>query len=225
MSTERRSLVLEDPEALASAIANEVRGLDTPTGRRIVRRYARALADADAGVVLDVSRALMRRSRWLAYELVASHAAAFRRLDEPTLEALGQGIASWDAVDAFSRTLAGPAWLRGQVSDGLIERWARSTDRWWRRAALVATVALNMKSHGGMGDSDRTLAVCRLLVADRDDMVVKAMSWALRALVVHDPEAVRGFLIEHDSALASRVKREVRHKLATGLKHPRRQRG
>jgi hypothetical protein len=54
-------------------------------------------------------------------------------------------------------------------------------------------------------------------------MVVKAMSWALRGLVVHDPEAVRQFIGEHEDVLAARVKREVRNKLATGLKNPRRE--
>jgi 3-methyladenine DNA glycosylase AlkD len=81
-------------------------------------------------------------------------------------------------------------------------------------------VALNMRSHGGPGDVPRTLAVCRLLVADHEDMVGKALSWALRELVVHDPQAVETFLQEHQEALAARVKREVRNKLATGLKNP-----
>ncbi|MEA3325921.1 MAG: DNA alkylation repair protein [Chloroflexota bacterium] len=130
---------------------------------------------------------------------------------------------SWWSVDSFARTLAGPAWLRGQVSDGLIHKWAHSEDRWWRRAALVSTVALNMRSHGGMGDIPRTLEVCRLLVDDHDDMVVKAMSWTLRELVVHDPGAVSGFLGENEDVLAARVKREVRNKLTTGLKNPRSQ--
>jgi len=59
--------------------------------------------------------------------------------------------------------------------------------------------------------------------ARRDiDMLVKAMSWALRALVLHDLQAVEAFLEEHDDVLAARVKREVRHKLTTGLKTPRR---
>jgi 3-methyladenine DNA glycosylase AlkD len=53
-------------------------------------------------------------------------------------------------------------------------------------------------------------------------MVVKALSWALRELVVHDPDAVRAFLSEHEDVLAARVKREVRNKLTTGLKNPRR---
>jgi 3-methyladenine DNA glycosylase AlkD len=64
--------------------------------------------------------------------------------------------------------------------------------------------------------------VCRLLVDDHDDVVVKAMSWALRELVPHDPDAVRAFVSEYEGVLAARVKREVRDKLETGLKNPKR---
>jgi 3-methyladenine DNA glycosylase AlkD len=53
-------------------------------------------------------------------------------------------------------------------------------------------------------------------------MVVKAMSWALRELAVLDPEAVRTYLQDHEDELAARVRREVRNKLDTGLKNPRR---
>ena len=69
------------------------------------------------------------------------------------------------------------------------------SDRWWRRAALVSTVPLNLRAAGGTGDTSRTLAICEQLAADRDDMVVKALSWALRELSVRwDPDAVRAFL-------------------------------
>jgi 3-methyladenine DNA glycosylase AlkD len=142
--------------------------------------------------------------------------------DDEGNEELGAGIDSWWAVDTFARILSGPAWLRGKVNDDTIAGWAHSPDRWWRRAALVSTVALNMRSHGGLSDAPRTLSVCRLLVADRDDMVVKALSWALRELVVHDAAAVERFLNEYEQSLAGRVKREVRSKLETGLKNPRR---
>jgi 3-methyladenine DNA glycosylase AlkD len=63
------------------------------------------------------------------------------------------------------------------------------------------------------------------LVADHEDMVAKAMSWALRELVVHDAEAVEEFLTEHEADLPARVKREVRNKLTTGLKNPKRKTG
>jgi 3-methyladenine DNA glycosylase AlkD len=56
-------------------------------------------------------------------------------------------------------------------------------------------------------------------VDDRDDMVVKAMSWALRSLVGPDADAVRAFLSRHDGHLPSRVVREVTNKLTVGLKN------
>jgi 3-methyladenine DNA glycosylase AlkD len=186
------------------------------------REYSRLLKNESGPFVLDVARALFTAydQRWGAYELIADHREAFRSICEAAMEEFGQGLDSWWSVDSFAHTLSGPAWLKGQVSDNLIRRWATSPDRWQRRAALVSTVALNVRSRGGRGDVPRTLAVCRLLVADHNDMVAKAMSWALRELVVHDPAVVEAFLREHEDVLAARVKREVRNKLRTGLKNP-----
>jgi len=76
---------------------------------------------------------------------------------------------------------------------------------------------LNIRSKGGKGDVPRTLCICDLLADDHDEMVEKALSWALRELIVHDPSAVREFMHEHDE-LGRRVKREVLNKLTTGLK-------
>jgi 3-methyladenine DNA glycosylase AlkD len=84
----------------------------------------------------------------------------------------------------------------------------------------VSTVAFNVRSQGGKGDTGRTLVICKLLVGDHEDMVVKALSWALRQLVYFDPTAVEMFLQEHEHLLAGRVKREVGNKLRTGLKNP-----
>lgn len=213
---------------MASQIQAQIQALpvqNTPNVRAIRRAYSQQLKTASPEFVLELARELLRTPdgyREVAYELIHYHKEAFRCLDEADLEELGQGMDSWWSVDAFARILSGPIWLNGGISDEVIHRWARSEDRWWRRAALVSTVALNMRSHGGYGDVPRTLAVCRLLVDDRDDMLVKAMSWALRALVPHDPDAVREFLDANDDVLAARVKREVRNKLDTGLKAPRR---
>ncbi len=124
-------------------------------------------------------------------------------------------------MDTFACYLAGPAWRERQIADRIVHRWARSPDRWWRRTALVCTVALNNQARGGRGDAERTLGVCRLLLADRDDMVVKALSWALRELAKRDAPAARAFVEEHRNELAARVLREVGNKLRTGLKNPR----
>jgi 3-methyladenine DNA glycosylase AlkD len=162
------------------------------------------------------------RPRWFGYELIRFEPAALEAITAAEVEAMGEGLASWGEIDAYARLLAGPAWLAGALPDEMIGRWAASPDRWRRRSALVSTVALNSKVDGGAGDAPRTLAVCEALAGDGDDMVVKALSWALRALSERDPGAVRAFLERHEEVLAARVRREVSSKLATGLKSPRR---
>ena len=215
------------PAELASAFDAEQRALAihiTGTERAICKKYSNLVRTASPEYVLVFARHLLFTfgHRWQAYEVIAAHKAAFNSLGAEELEELGQGINSWWSVDSFARTLSGPAWRDGLVSDDLIVRWAKSPDLWWRRAALVSTVAFNIRSQGGKGDVPRTLFICRMLVADHADMVVKALSWALRELVYFDPQAVEGFMGEHEHALAGRVKREAASKLRTGLKNPRR---
>jgi 3-methyladenine DNA glycosylase AlkD len=134
---------------VASEIDAEIRALpvqNTPSVRAIRRRYSRKLKQARPEFILAVAGELLETygHRGVPYELIRHHRAAFRSVGEAELQELGRGINSWWSVDSFARTLAGPAWLEGQVTDELIHRWAHSEDLWWRRAALVSTVALNV---------------------------------------------------------------------------------
>lgn len=217
-----------NPEEIIARIETSIRQLpqrDTQSIRKTRRVFSKEIAGADPRDVVKLGFALLARGdfllRFIAYELVSAHRAAFGSLTAKTLEQFGAGLNSWESVDTFGLYLAGPAWREHQVSDSLIKGWARSKDRWWRRAALVSTVPLNIKARGGSGDTSRTLMICGMLIEDRDDMVEKALSWALRELAKRDPTATREFLDEHEGLLGARVLREVRNKLTTGLKNPR----
>jgi 3-methyladenine DNA glycosylase AlkD len=199
--------------------------MNTTVIRAVRRQFSKQLNDVDRETNLACAHELIRRApfgRFVAYELVHYHAATMASLTELEIENLGHGIASWGDVDTFACYVSGPAWYLKRIAGQTIARWARSDDRWWRRAALVSAVPLNSPQQARSGSTAQTLAVCRMLVADRDDMVVKAMSWALRALARRDPDAVRKFLDSHKDRLAARVIREVENKLTTGLKNPRR---
>jgi 3-methyladenine DNA glycosylase AlkD len=154
-----------------------------------------------------------------AYEVIEAHPGAIDVLDASSIRRLARGLSDWPGVDTFGCLVAGPAWREGRLGTRQIDSWAASADRWQRRLALVCTVALNVRARGGRVDSARTLRICRLLVADRDDMVVKALSWALRALAQWDRAGVQRFLRTHEGKLASRVRREVGTKLRTGRKN------
>ncbi|MHC4550174.1 MAG: DNA alkylation repair protein [Planctomycetota bacterium] len=200
-------------------------GVTTPDLRAITREVGRGLREATPEEMLGLAHALIAHQtfegRQAAYELLVRHRKTLAGLTTREVERLGRGIDNWASVDTFACYLAGRAWREGRVSDAAVARWARSRDRWWRRAAVVSTVPLNKKSHGGSGDTARTLAICERVAADRDDMVAKALSWALRELVARDRRAVARFLEKHEAELAARVLREVRNKLRTGRKHPK----
>ena len=224
---------MTDTTNLVDELFNRVKALSAPTVpsiRPIRREFSRQVAGASADEVMGLVQSIVERSllegerevRWMGYEIAHYHRPTLASLDVERLELLARGLNSWDSVDVFSLYLSGPAWRNGQIDDADVLRWARSDDRWRRRVALVSTVALNLKARGGTGDVDRTMPICRETADDRDDMVVKALSWALRAAVPHDRAAVEGFLTEYDHCLASRVKREVATKLTTGRKNPRR---
>lgn len=161
-------------------------------------------------------------ARQVAYDLLWRHRGAIEALQPADLGLLGRGMDNWASVDAFSCEVSGPAWRLGRIDDPRVHRWARSPDRWWRRAALVSTVPLNLKSRGGAGDTPRTLAVCEILVDDQDDMVEKALSWALRELAKRDRPAVTHFLDRFRARVMPRVAREVSSKLETGVARARR---
>jgi len=200
----------------------------TPAVRLVRRRYSNLLKQQPARAVIEFAIAVSADGRWegrlIACEAIALHPSALSALGERHVARMAKGLANWGTVDLFGVTILGPAWREGRVSDATIEKHARSTDRWRRRLSLVATVPLNSKARGGKetGDARRTLRVCRQLLGDRDDMVVKAMSWALRELAKRDAGAVEEFVARHHERLAPRVRREVTNKLRTGLKTPRR---
>ena len=220
-------MTINQLDTLTTEIRNRIARLPeykTATIRKFRREFSKRLAKATPDFVVRLSLHLLKNERavprFLAYELILHHRKALGSLNSRKLKLLGEGIASWDAVDTFACYLAGPAWREHQVSTELISRWARSKDRWWRRAAVVSTVPLNNKARGGNGDVVRTLEICSLVVHDRDDMVVKALSWSLRELSKRDANAVEKFLREKRAVLSPRVIREVTNKLKTGLKNP-----
>ncbi|MEA1887341.1 MAG: DNA alkylation repair protein [Bacteroidota bacterium] len=132
---------------------------------------------------------------------------------------LGTYMDNWGSTDSFGTQISGPAWRLKCINNNTVKEWASSQDKWWRRIALVSTVGLNLKSQKGEGDVARTLMICKMLVSDRDDMVVKAMSWALRELSKRYPLDVKEFIESYKDALAPRVTREVSRKLLTGRKN------
>src|SRR5664279_2198763 len=151
-----------DADQLAREINSQLVALSSRTaeGMRAVRRqYSPRLALATSAFVIRLALRLLGQSdplcRYLAYELISHHRSAFESLGPDQLLKLGQGLDSWSTVDSFAYFLSGPTWREGRLPDAVVRDWTQSTDRWWRRAALVSTVALSRR--GSLDDARRTV--------------------------------------------------------------------
>jgi 3-methyladenine DNA glycosylase AlkD len=213
----------------AAKIAHEIRSrmaeipfANTPALRIIRREVSRQIRDQTPAIVMQTALLLLSEEpcplRFVAYEIVSHHKQTFESLSIESLLKLGTGINSWSSVDCFALCLSGPTWRDERIPDDVIYAWAEHEDLWWRRTSLVSTVALSRR--GLREDVDRVTEVCTRLATDREEMVVKALSWALRELSKEHPEQARRFIAKHRKVLSARVIREVENKLRTGRKTP-----
>ena len=201
----------------------EIIGVKVPNQRKVATSLRERVKNGTPEFKIRLAKALVDTGifecQQVAYELLSIEKKVNSTLTLSDLFDLRKGFDNWVSVDTFSGYLSGVAWREGRINDEIIMEWASSGDRWIRRSALVSTLGLNQKARGGSGDTPRTLMVCDKLKDDRDDMVVKALSWALRELSKTDHSSVEEFMDINHGVLAPRVRKEVRTKLETGRKN------
>lgn len=201
----------------------EYLGVRTPDERILLKKWWSEIKDWSPEKLISFTKELVDTRNFeansVAFELLSKNKTALKMLTLSDLEYLGKNMDNWATTDSFSVMISGWVWRNRQITDEEILNWLKSESRWWRRAAVVSTVALNLRTRGGTGDTKRTLLICEKVISDYDDMIVKALSWALRELSKSDKKAVEDFMQKHKTQLAGRVVREVNHKLITGKKN------
>jgi 3-methyladenine DNA glycosylase AlkD len=99
-------------------------------------------------------------------------------------------INNWDLVDISAPRIVGGFLL--ERDRGPLDLLARSESLWERRIAILAT--FKFISHNQFEDA---LAIARLLLHDRQDLIHKAVGWMLREVGKRSQAVEEGFLREH----------------------------
>jgi 3-methyladenine DNA glycosylase AlkD len=132
-----------------------------------------AMAFADA---LIADRHLEAKS--VGIELVARYRRAFTPGLLPAWKRwlAGNHSANWATTDSICGVLIGPLLLRYPALAGQMRVWARDRNMWVRRASIVGLI-----QRARRGESlDLVYAIAKRLHADREDLIQKAVGWALR---------------------------------------------
>ena len=101
-------------------------------------------------------------------------------------------VNNWDLVDLSASRILGMAVYSGLASYSVLDELAVSKNMWYRRVAIIATMA-SIK-YGVYGP---TLRIAKKLLADKEDLMHKAVGWALREVWKRDAKICEDFLIKN----------------------------
>jgi 3-methyladenine DNA glycosylase AlkD len=100
-------------------------------------------------------------------------------------------ISSWADHDGLLHDLIAPMVVANPVRAKRVFRWAKSPDRWHRRAACVALIRGTRRRLFFL----EIVRLSDLLLSDDDDMVQKGLGWLLRETAKADPRRTVPYLM------------------------------
>jgi len=159
-----------------------------------IRRVAREHRDLILGDAMDLLHSPFHEERLLSLLILAKQFGKATPDDQRDIYRLYLGhtyrINNWDLVDASAEHIVG-AYLLNRSRRPLYQL-AKSPLLWDRRIAIMATFHFIKR-----GDFAETLALAEKLLADKEDLIHKAVGWMLREVGNRDLETERAFLNRH----------------------------
>lgn len=200
-------------------------GVKVPMLRQLARDWKQAHPQIDRESLMALVDALWQATsqeeRVLAVELLEAYRRWIPTLDQENFDRWRRQCSNWALTDPLGSRVLGP-WIMAAQEERLpyLETLIGDPDLWSRRLALVASIAVNRRRRGPT-IPDLTLALIDRVKAERDPMMSKAVSWALRGMIPRHRDRVAAYLAINQETLAAQVLREVNNKLHTGLKSGR----
>jgi 3-methyladenine DNA glycosylase AlkD len=178
------------------------RGWYTGELRKLARRFARVIR-GDAGldyliaVADDLFRGSVLEEKILAVLLLAPCVGECKAAHFKVFEQWLDRVSTWADGDALVQYLIGPMIVADPRRVARVFVWARSPQRWRRRAAAVA---LLRGTNQGLFWNE-VQRITRTLLNDEDDMVRKGLAWLLRETARYDAKRTMPLLMSiRDSA-------------------------
>src|SRR5215469_478627 len=185
-------------QGVQSFFKHEIQSHGWYTGdlRRLARSYRRSIAkDFGIDFLIEVANQLfvgrMLEEKIFAVLLLEKWTDRFDHSQFALFESWIERICSWADHDALTHYLIAPMIASRPERASRVFRWAKSSDRWHRRAACVALVHCTRQRRLFRQVTQLT----GLLLKDPDDMVQKGLGWLLRETAKSDPARTVPYLL------------------------------
>ncbi|MBZ5720869.1 MAG: DNA alkylation repair protein [Acidobacteriia bacterium] len=172
------------------------RGWYTGELRKVAVRFRRAIRkEAGLDFLVRVADQLFSgrvlEEKTFAVLMLETLVAEFGDAEFKLFESWLDRVTSWADHDALVHYLIAPLVVARPARTNHLFRWARSRDRWHRRAACVGLIQGTRQK---MFFPEITRLSYRLL-GDEDDMVQKGLGWLLRETAKADPKRTLPYLL------------------------------
>jgi 3-methyladenine DNA glycosylase AlkD len=180
-------------------------GVRVPAVRKIARQFA-TMPLAEIATLLESEVHEHRLAALSILVLQFQRASRTRHRDDAmrmrlcdfyVVSVRSQRVNNWDLVDSSAEYILGEFLL--DRPRALLYELAASQSLWERRVAIIST--FSFIKHG---DASTTFDIAEVLLADRHDLIQKAVGWALREVGARiDRRLLCAFLDLHVAALSS----------------------
>ena len=173
------------------------RGWYTGEIRKLARRFTKVLKkDAGLPYLIEVADLLFAgdilEEKVLAVFLLENQVQEFSEREFRLFEKWLERISSWADHDGLVHYLIGPMLVGNGKRQQRAFRWAKSRNRWLRRAAAVSLIrAARVKQ-----SFQAIQKVTEQLLGDGDDMVQKGLGWLLREATKADAKRTVPYLLQ-----------------------------
>lgn len=190
-------------------------GVTVPNQRKIARRFA----DEPLEELATLLASPVHEERLTALLILVrqyQRASSAKKRDPQTQRAIIDfyerhidRVNNWDLVDSSAPYILGRYLLERPPSERRrLYRWARSASQWQRRIAVLTTMAFIADSQ-----FEDTLELAKRLLHDKQDLIHKAVGWALREVGKRDDATLRAFLDAHHTKMPRTMLRYAIEKL------------
>lgn len=151
-------------------------GVNVPTQRAVAKKYL----SLPLTEVITLLKKPIHEMRLTALIIMTEQ---FKRASKTEKKALYEAylthteyINNWDLVDSSAHKIVGPYLNDAPEKMRILEKYAYSDNMWERRIAVVSTLYYS----GVQNSSTETLEIAKILLHDSEDLIQKAVGWALR---------------------------------------------
>lgn len=177
-------------------------GVKTAVIERIGKDFYKSVKDLPKTKIFDLCEALWKTGYleeagiacyWSYYQRKAYQPDDFRRFEKW----VDLYVTNWATCDAFCNHSAGTFVEMYPEYLSELKRWAKSQNRWMKRASAVSLIVPARK---GKFLPD-ILEIADILLSDKDDMVQKGYGWMLKAASQANQQAIFDYVISKKAVM------------------------